>query len=127
MIIPKGSTQTAIDRRGEIIEQKLTSLPVKIFDCPCLGSNVYLTYNGIKEIAHWAKLSYYSSQAAIDLPHQLKIAKFYASSKPKPGQRKRFGFVVMFELHGRYGRKTTKIMVGARRKGKHLQYCITAI
>ncbi|MBR3986370.1 MAG: hypothetical protein IKK04_04385 [Bacteroidales bacterium] len=124
--IPQGNSPTVINARRAIIEMELSKLKGKDLKCPCLGVTVRIIGNSISEIQKWSALSYQSTLAALDIKHQLKIAVFKAKSEPTPQQKKRFKFVVMYELKGFCNGKNTKIMVGAKQTGNHIQYCITA-
>ena len=125
MKIPEENTKEAIDIRRKIISTQLSKLIDKSIYCPCLGVKVIVVRKSITEIATWASRRFESTVAAIDLENQLRIARFYAKTDPKPGQKKRFKFISMYELHGTLNAKTTKIMVGVRNCGTYLQYCIT--
>lgn len=70
-----------------------------------------------------------STVAALCFPELLNRAVYVRSDIPKPGnQRKGFKFDVIYELHAKYAQgKTAKVIVGARKSGLHVQYCITAL
>lgn len=131
MNIPKENSKEAIIERRKLLKQQLKPFIGRSIVCPDLG-NVPVAISGksVDEISHHAAKSYRSTMAALDLEHQIKIAKFYKYSKPKPnGQVSPLGFLVMIEMRGIHDGHPTKLTIGVRvrnAKERLLQYCITS-
>lgn len=92
-------------------------------------TEVLFISESIREIVFHAKKDADSTVAAMCFPELLNRAVYVRSDIPKPGnQRKGFKFDVIYELHAKYAQgKTAKVIVGARKSGLHVQYCITAL
>lgn len=130
MTIPKGTSKKDRDARRKIIEDSLSKIKGKHFNCPCLGGvPVYITGNSISEIADKACLRYKSTLGAIYLPEMIKNARFFKMHLPKDNrQQTKMNFIFVYELHTKtedFG--VFKLIVGVRINAMFLHYSITAI
>ena len=130
MEIPKGNSKGDIEKRRGIIESGLAKYKGKSFKCPCLGGvPVIVSGKSIDEISAHASKHHDSTAAALRLPSLIKSARYHRMYIPKEnGQRKKFGFIFLYELHcdtTRFG--TVKLTVGVREDTHFLQYCVTMV
>lgn len=126
--IPKGDSKSDIEKRRDIIRTGLAKYKGKSFKCPCLGGvPVIVSGKSIDEISAHASKRYESTAASLRLPTLIRNAAFHRMYIPKDnGQRKRFGFIFLYELHcntKRFG--IVKLTVGVREDTHFLQYCVT--
>lgn len=93
------------------------------------GQNVVILNRSLVEICHWAAKSKESVIAALNLDGVITNAVKVNVDTPKLNkQTKKFYFVNMYEMHCNIkGLGTAKLMIGERRNGKKITYCITAI
>ena len=130
MTIPKGASKSDIETRRRLIEAELSQLKGKSFKCPCLGGvPVFLTAKGINEISGHSAKSYKSTSAALRLPELIRNAGFWKMHLPKDnGQKHRFKFVFIYELHAKTDDLgTVKLMIGVRINALFLHYSVTVI
>lgn len=121
-----GSEDTARQERCTRLMQSLAPLRNTSVYCPTLDRNVLITNASIEEIAYHASRNTKSTAAALDIVHQIKIAKHPHFDIPKQGnQRKRFHFDMTITMEGRHGKDKTRLTVGVRASGSVLQYCLT--
>ena len=108
MTIPQGNTKEDVIARRKLITGKLSRLVGKEFPCPCIGAKVIVAKKSVSEIAMWAAFTELSTKAALDLPHQLKIASFFTATDPKPKQKANYNFIKMYILHGKIEKRQLK-------------------
>lgn len=108
MTIPQGNTKEDVIARRKLITEKLSRLVGKEFPCPCIGAKVIVAKKSVSEIAMWAAFTELSTKAALDLPHQLKIASFFTATDPKPKQKANYNFIKMYILHGKIEKRQLK-------------------
>jgi hypothetical protein len=127
--IPIGDSAIDLKMRESLLKQYLMQFNKMRFYCDALKTEVLFISESIREIVFHAKKDADSTVAAMCFPELLNRAVYVRSDIPKPGnQRKGFKFDVIYELHAKYAQgKTAKVIVGARKSGLHVQYCITAL
>lgn len=127
--VPVGDSANDLKMRESQLKKYLKQFNKMRFYCEALKTDVLFISESIREIVYHARKDADSTVAAMCFPELLNKAVYIRSDLPKPGnQSKSFKFDVIYELHAKYAQgKTAKIMVGARRSGIHIQYCITAL
>lgn len=133
MIIPQGNSKEALKQREEIISQVYRTWteknPTKQVYNRSLKDNINIRFLSITETIRHAAKTYESTLAMLQLDSILRNAVKYGKPKPpKKGVKNQAAFSQMREM--RYdlaGVGTVKMMVGIKRTGEIIQYCITAI
>jgi hypothetical protein len=133
MIIPQGNSKEALKQREEIISQVYRTWtennPTKWVYNRSLKNNINIRFLSITETIRHAAKTYESTLAMLQLDTILRNAVKYGKPKPpKKGVKNQAAFSQMREM--RYdlaGVGTVKMMVGIKRTGEIIQYCITAI
>ena len=133
MIIPQGNSKKALKQREEIISQVYRTWtennPTKRVYNRSLKNNINIRFLSITETIRHAAKTYESTLAMLQLDSILRNAVKYGKPKPpKKGVKNQAAFSQMREM--RYdlaGVGTVKMMVGIKRTGEIIQYCITAI
>ena len=133
MIIPQGNSKEALKQREEIISQVYRTWtennPTKRVYNRSLKNNISIRFLSITETIRHAAKTYESTLAMLQLDTILRNAVKYGKPKPpKKGVKNQAAFSQMREM--RYdlaGVGTVKMMVGIKRTGEIIQYCITAI
>lgn len=133
MIIPQGNSKEALKQREEIISQVYRTWtennPTKRVYNRSLKDNINIRFLSITETIRHAAKTYESTLAMLQLDTILRNAVKYGKPKPpKKGVKNQAAFSQMREM--RYdlaGVGTVKMMVGIKRTGEIIQYCITAI
>ena len=133
MIIPQGNSKEALKQREEIISQVYRTWtennPTKRVYNRSLKNNINIRFLSITETIRHAAKTYESTLAMLQLDTILRNAVKYGKPKPpKKGVNNQAAFSQMREM--RYdlaGVGTVKMMVGIKRTGEIIQYCITAI
>ena len=133
MIIPQENSKEALKQREEIISQVYRTWtennPTKRVYNRSLKNNINIRFLSITETIRHAAKTYESTLAMLQLDTILRNAVKYGKPKPpKKGVKNQAAFSQMREI--RYdlaGVGTVKMMVGIKRTGEIIQYCITAI
>jgi len=133
MIIPQENSKEALKQREEIISQVYRTWtennPTKRVYNRSLKNNINIRFLSITETIRHAAKTYESTLAMLQLDTILRNAVKYGKPKPpKKGVKNQAAFSQMREM--RYdlaGVGTVKMMVGIKRTGEIIQYCITAI
>ena len=121
-----GNEDTARSKRYARIVSGLARIKNTSVYCPTLKRPVIITKDSIEELAYHASKSEKSTNAAIDVVHQIKIAKQPHFDIPKEGkQRRLFRFEMIITMQGQLNKSKTKITVGVRASGNVIQYCLT--
>ena len=133
MIIPQGNSKKALKQREEIISQVYrtwteNNSTKRVYN-RSLKNNINIRFLSITETIRHAAKTYESTLAMLQLDSILRNAVKYGKPKPpKKGVKNQAAFSQMREM--RYdlaGVGTVKMMVGIKRTGEIIQYCITAI
>lgn len=133
MIIPQGNNKEALKQREEIISQVYRiwteNNPTKQVYNRSLKDNINIRFLSITETIRHAAKTYESTLAMLQLDTILRNAVKYGKPKPpKKGVKNQASFSQMQEMHYNLaGVSTVKMMVGIKRTGEIIQYCITAI
>ena len=133
MIIPQGNSKEALKQREEIISQVYRiwtdNNPTKRAYNRSLKDNINVRFLSITETIRHAAKTYESTLAMLQLDAILRNAVKYGKPKPpKRGVKNQAAFSQMQEMHyDLAGLGTVKMMVGIKRTGEVIQYCITAI
>jgi hypothetical protein len=133
MIIPQENSKEALKQREAIISQVYRTWteknPTKQVYNRSLKDNIKIRFLSITETIRHAAKTYESTLAMLQLDTILRNAVKYGKPKPpKKGVKNQAAFSQMREM--RYdlaGVGTVKMMVGIKRTGEIIQYCITAI
>lgn len=121
-----GKEDTARAQRYSLIVSGLARIKNTDVYCPTLKRPVIITKDSIEELAYHASKSEKSTNAALDVVHQIKIAKMPHFDIPKEGkQRRLFRFEMIITMQGQFKKSKTKITVGVRASGNVIQYCLT--
>ena len=133
MIIPQGNSKEALKQREEIISQVYRTWtennPTKRVYNRSLKNNINIRFLSITETIRHAAKTYESTLAMLQLDTILRNAVKYGKPKPpKKGVKNQASFSQMQEMHYDLAKVgTVKMMVGIKRTGEIIQYCITAI
>ena len=133
MIIPKGNSKEELDRRKEIISQayrQWTNLhPNKKVYNPSLKGEVNVRFLSITETIRHAAKSHLSTLAILHLDTILLNAVVCGKPKPpKKGVANQKTFKYLLETRCQIPDiGEVKMMVGVKRSGEMIQYCITAV
>lgn len=136
--VPKGGKKKDVRVREAIILNELAPLQGRYIRSKNTGKSVKIIGKGIKETAHHAAKSRYSTLTALDAKRQIKNSKKVDEFKPnKNKSQSRLKPKKMVELKGKNKQKTSKIMVAEKRYKKttksgktkkktvQLLYCVT--
>ena len=133
VLIPMGSNKEDLNLRQEIISQvyrKWTEEnPDKRVYNRLLKDYINIRYLSINETIRHAAKTYSSTLALLQLDTILRYSVVYGKPKPpKKGVANQKVFAYMLEMHYELiGIGIVKMMVGVKRTGEKVQYCITAI
>lgn len=133
MIIPQENSKEALKQREAIISQVYRTWteknPTKQVYNRSLKDNIKIRFLSITETIRHAAKTYESTLAMLQLDTILRNAVKYGKPKPpKKGVKNQESFSQMQEMHyDLAGLSTVKMMVGIKRTGEVIQYCITAI
>jgi len=131
--IPMEDGKEALKQRQEIISQvyrKWTEEnPDKRVYNRSLKDYINIRYLSITETMRHASKSYSSTLALLQLDTILRYSVVYGKPKPpKKGVANQKMFSYMLEMHYEViGIGLVKMMVGVKRTGEKIQYCITTI
>ena len=132
-LIPMEEGKEAMKQRQEIISQvyrKWTEEnPDKRVYNRSLKDYINIRYLSITETMRHASKNYSSTLALLQLDTILRYAVVYGKPKPpKKGVANQKIFSYMLKMHYELiGIGLVKMMVGVKRTGEKIQYCITAI
>ena len=132
-LIPMEEGKEAMKQRQEIISQvyrKWTEEnPDKRVYNRSLKDYINIRYLSINETIRHAAKTYSSTLALLQLDTVLRYSVVYGKPKPpKKGVANQKVFAYMLEMHYELiGIGIVKMMVGVKRTGEKVQYCITAI
>ena len=133
ILIPMEDGKEALKQRQEIISQvyrKWTEEnPDKRVYNRSLKDYINIRYLSITETMRHASKKYSSTLALLQLDTILRYSVVYGKPKPpKRGIANQKVFSYMLEMHYELiGIGLVKMMVGVKRTGEKVQYCITAI
>ena len=133
MNIPQGNSKEDLKQREEIIDQVYRRWteenPDKRVYNRSLKDYINIRYLSISETSRHAAKTYASTLAMLQLDTILRYSvKFGKPKPPKKGVKNQEIFSQMQEMHCELvGFETVKMMVGVKRSGEKVQYCITAI
>ena len=133
MIIPQENSKEALKQREAIFSQVYRTWteknPTKQVYNRSLKDNIKIRFLSITETIRHAAKTYESTFAMLQLDTILRNAVKYGKPKPpKKGVKNQESFSQMQEMHyDLAGLSTVKMMVGIKRTGEVIQYCITAI
>ena len=131
--VPVGNTREDIKAREAIISDVYRcwyeANPSKSVYNTHLKDYINVRFLSINETVHHASISYLSTLAVLQLDSILRCSVVYGKPKPpKKGVANQKAFVYMLEMHHELiGIGLVKMMVGVKRTGEKIQYCITAI
>ena len=133
VLIPMGNSKEDLNLRKEVISQvyrKWTEEnPNKRVYNRSLKDYINIRYLSINETIRHAAKTYSSTLALLQLDTILRYSVVYGKPKPpKKGVSNQKAFAYMLEMHyDLIGIGLVKMMVGVKRTGEKVQYCITAI
>ena len=131
--VPMGNTKEDIKAREAIISDVYRcwyeANPTKAVYNTCLKDFINVRFLSINETVHHASISYLSTLAVLQLDTILRCSVVYGKPKPpKKGVANQKVFAYMLEMHLELiGIGLVKMMVGVKRTGEKVQYCITTI
>ena len=133
VLVPMGNSKEALNLRKEIISQVYRRWteenPDKRVYNRSLKDYINIRYLSINETTRHAAKTYSSTLALLQLDTILRYSVVYG--KPKPPKKRVANqkiFAYMLEMHYELiGIGLVKMMVGVKRTGEKVQYCITAI
>ena len=131
--VPMGNTKEDIKAREAIISDVYRcwyeANPSKAVYNTNLKDFINVRFLSINETVHHASISYLSTLAVLQLDTILRCSVVYGKPKPpKKGVANQKMFAYMLEMHhDLIGIGLVKMMVGVKRTGEKVQYCITAI
>ncbi len=125
--IPKGNSSDDVYLRKAIINANLFKLIGTGVVCGALGGKlVEFIPVSIDETATHASRNYESTLAALRVVEAIKKAKLRNKTEASSGKQKKLNFKVVYELSANLsGIGQVKIIVGERKLGRVLHYCIT--
>lgn len=134
MIIPKGNTKEELKLREEIISQAYrewtTANPDKKVFNSSLNNYIHIRFLSITETMRHAAKNHISTLAMLQLDTILKQAvKFGKPTPTKKGVKNQEKFTKMQQMRCECeltGVGVVKMIVGFKRSGEIIQYCITA-
>ena len=133
MDIPQGNSKDDFKQREEIISQVYRRWteenPDKRVYNRSLKDYINIRYLSITETMRHAAKTYTSTLAMLQLDTILRYSVKYGKTRPpKKGVKNQEIFTQMLEMRCELvGIGTVKMMVGIKRSGEKIQYCITAI
>lgn len=133
MIIPQENNKEALKQRKDVISQVYRTWtennPSKRVYNRSLKDYINIRYLSITETVRHAAKTYASTLAMLQLDTILRYSTKYGKPKaPKKGVKNQASFSIMQEMRcDLVGIGTVKMMVGIKRTGEKIQYCITAI
>ena len=133
MIVPKGNSKEELDQRKDIISQVYRQWtdnnPDKKVYNPSLKSEINVRFLSITETVRHAAKTYQSTIAILQLDTILRNAKVVGKPKtPKKGVANQKAFKYLLETRCQLPELgEVKMMVGVKRSGEMIQYCITAV
>lgn len=133
MYIPQGNSKEEFKLREEVISQVyrkwIEHHPDKRTYNRSLKDYINIRYLSITETMRHAAKNYESTLALLQLDTILRYAVKYGKPKsPKKGVKNQVDFIQMQEMRCELiGIGMVKMMVGIKRSGEKIQYCITAI
>ena len=133
MDIPQGNTKEELAQREEIISQVYRQWteanPDKRVYNRDLKDYINVRYLSITETMRHAAKTYASTLALLQLDTILRYSVKYGKPTPvKKGVKNQAIFVKMQQMRCELiGIGTVKMMVGIKKSGEKIQYCITAI
>ena len=131
--VPMGNGKEDIKARETIISDVYRhwyeANPSKAVFNTYLKDFINVRFLSINETIHHASISYLSTLAVLQLDTILRYSVVYGKHKPpKKGVANQKVFAYMLEMHYELiGIGLVKMMVGVKRTGEKVQYCITAI
>ena len=131
VLVPMGNSKEALNLRKEIISQVYRRWteenPDKRVYNRSLKDYINIRYLSINETTRHAAKTYSSTLALLQLDTILRYSVVYG--KPKPPKKRVANqkiFAYMLEMHYELiGIGLVKMMVGVKRTGEKVQYCIT--
>lgn len=133
MKIPEGNTKEEIKRRKDIISRvyrywTIINPDKKVYN-PFLKGNVCIKYLSITETMRHAAKTYQSTLAVLQLDRILREAHIVGKPKPpKKGVANQKAFKYLLETRCQLPKLgEIKMMVGVKKSGEMIQYCITAV
>ena len=133
MIIPQDNSKKALKQREAIISQVYRNWtennPTKKVYNRSLKDHINIRFLSITETIRHAAKTYNSALAMLQLDTILRNSvKFGKPKAPKKGVKNQASFSQMQEMRcDLAGIGTVKMMLGIKRTGEIIQYCITAI
>lgn len=133
MNIPQGNNKEDLKQREELISQVYRRWteenPDKRVYNRSLKDYINIRYLSITETMRHAAKTYASTLAMLQLDTILRYSVCFGKPKPpKKGVKNQEIFAQMQEMRCELvGIGTVKLMVGIKRSGEKIQYCITAI
>ena len=133
ILIPMGNSKEELNVREEVISQVYRRWteenPDKRVYNRSLKDYINIRYLSINETMRHAAKTYSSTLALLQLDTILRYSVVYGKPKPpKKGVSNQKIFAYMLEMHHELiGIGLVKMMVGVKRTGEKVQYCITAI
>lgn len=133
MIIPQENSKEALIQRKDIVSQVYrvwtANNPSKRVYNRSLKDYINIRYLSITETVRHAAKTYLSTLAMLQLDTILRYSVKYGKPKAaKKGVKNQASFTLMQEMRcDLVGIGTVKMMVGVKRTGEKIQYCITAI
>ncbi len=133
MIIPQENSKEALIQRKDIVSQVYrvwtANNPSKRVYNRSLKDYINIRYLSITETVRHAAKTYLSTLAMLQLDTIMRYSVKYGKPKaPKKGVKNLASFTLMQEMRcDLVGIGTVKMMVGVKRTGEKIQYCITAI
>lgn len=133
MKIPEGNTKEEIKRRKDIISRvyrywTIINPDKKVYN-PSLKGNICVKYLSITETMRHAAKTHQSTLAVLQLDRILREAQIVGKPKPpKKGVANQKAFKYLLETRCQLPNVgEIKMMVGVKKSGEMIQYCITAV
>ena len=133
MKIPEGNTKEEINRRKDIISRvyrhwTIINQDKKVYN-PSLKGNICVKYLSITETMRHAAKTHQSTLAVLQLDRILREAQIVGKPKPpKKGVANQKAFKYLLETRCQLlNVGEIKMMVGVKKSGEMIQYCITAV
>ena len=129
VLIPMGNSKEDLNLRKEVISQVYRKWTEENPNKRSLKDYINIRYLSINETMRHAAKTYSSTLALLQLDTILRYSVVYGKPKPpKKGVANQKVFAYMLEMHYELiGIGIVKMMVGVKRTGEKVQYCITAI
>ena len=132
-MIPEGNSKKDLDQRKEIISNVYREWtekhPEKKVYNPSLKGDINIRFLSITETIRHAAKTYKSTQALLELDTILRNATIIGKPRtPKKGVANQKAFKYLLETHCHLTSVgEVKMMVGVKRSGEMIQYCITVV